>query len=189
MTRRITTVTIASMVEDALGAVPGPGNVRSRPRGAEATGGPPPKDSVLGAVLSLVHATIDGMVAVTPKNLQSATSVDRGTRPVRVHLRGVNSQGFPAELDLVADLDGSLRINAAARLVIRNAAGQVVANPTQTFTAAPSDSVKTLTGKFREWITQAEALQMAPIGSNNAPVFLGSRAMGSTSPFGPTTMR
>jgi len=143
------------------------------PQGAPAPqGGAPPKDSILGAVVALMHTAVDGMIAATPKTLQTASATDRAVRPVRVHLRGTNTQGLPAKLDIAVDMDPARGLKAFASLVLTNAQGQVVANPRQAFACGPADSVKTLVKQYQEWIGQAEALQTAPISATGAPVYL-----------------
>lgn len=127
--------------------------------------GEPPKDSIEGAVLGLLHAVIDGMVSAIPRTMQLSSSVNRTTRPVQIGVQGHNSQGLVSRLVIQVDLDQTLQgIRADVRLQLLNQQGQVVAAPGQTFAARRNESVRGIVKQFSEWLGQAEALQMAPVG-------------------------
>lgn len=151
---------LAAKLEQSVGGSPQPG-------------GEPPKDSIEGAVLNLLHVVIDGMVASVPRMMQASTSVNRATRPVRIELKGRNSQGLASVLTIQVDIDHSLQgLRADVRLVLVNQQNQPVHTPSRSFGARRNESVKTITKQFGEWLGQAEALQMQPVGSTGQPVML-----------------
>jgi hypothetical protein len=96
--------------------------------------------------------------------MQTTTSVDRGKHPVKIELKGRNSQGLFSRLVVAVDLDQAMiGIRAQVQLQLFNQGGVPVANPGKVFVARRTDSVKVIVQQFKEWLGQAEALQMAPV--------------------------
>lgn len=135
--------------------------------------GEPPADSIEGAVLKLLHGLVDGITSSVPKTMQLSSQVNRSMRPIQIELRGRNSQGLNSRLVVRVDLDGGVQgIRADVVLMLFNAQGVPVANPSKSFAVRRTDSVREIVKQFGAWVTQAEQLQMAPVGAGGRPVLL-----------------
>lgn len=129
----------------------------------------PPRDSIAGAVLALQHTVIDGVVGAVPRTMRTGSQADHSKSPVQVTMRGQNSQGL-ASLLLVS-VEISLRgARIEARLTLFAQDQRPVARLGRAFQVSATDSMKSLVKQFADWLSQAEALQMAPVGVGGVAV-------------------
>lgn len=131
----------------------------------------PPRDSIAGALQALQHGVIDGVVGAVPRIMRTSSQADHGRVPVQIVMRGQNSQGL-ASLLLVTVKLALQGARIEARLTLFAPDRRPVAQRDRAFQIGPADSVKTLVKQFGEWLSQAEALQMAPVGAGGMAVQL-----------------
>lgn len=131
----------------------------------------PPRDSIAGALQALQHGVIDGIVGAVPRIMRTSSQADHGRTPVQIMMRGQNSQGL-ASLLLVTVKMALQGARIEARLTLFAPDRRPVAQRDRAFQIGPADSVKVLVKQFGEWLGQAEALQMAPVGAGGVAVQL-----------------
>lgn len=130
-----------------------------------------PRDSIEGAVQSLFHGVIDGIVNVVPQRMKVSSTVERSQHPVKIELKGTNSQGLNSALIVAVDMgEGFSSIVAKVRYALINGAGQPIASKGGQFHCGPKDSVKIIVKQFQAWLKQEESLSTAPVGPQTGPV-------------------